>query len=186
MSTALKNICRFVVGCAVLGILLESTGIVVEVLHDSGLVHGLEAGLSNLFGSPQRFDLPEPRAGVPLIWGLIAGVINSLTNVADIVAYVFLCRLMQHYLKGDVFSPQSLRQIHLIAIAMLASVLADPPCQALASFIQSWPLGPGNREVNVGIGSDAIIQLFWTAVVYIIARVMEQARGLADENARFV
>src|SRR5690348_18504137 len=99
MDTVLKTICRFVIGCAVLGILLESTGIILEILHDSGLVHHPEAGLSNLLGTPLRFDSPEPPAGAPLIWGLMAGVINSLTNVADIAAYVFLCRLMQLYFK---------------------------------------------------------------------------------------
>jgi hypothetical protein len=46
--------------------------------------------------------------------------------------------------------------------------------------------GPGHREISLLFGTDDAATLFISGVMLVIARVMAEARRVADENAMFV
>ena len=97
-----------------------------------------------------------------------------------------LRRLFVLYAKADVFSLGALRALNHVAIALFWGVVAGFVMQAPISFLLSLSRGVGHREISLGFGSDDVAWLFVAGAVLVIARVMAEARRVADENAGFV
>jgi hypothetical protein len=68
----------------------------------------------------------------------------------------------------------------------MGGVIAGVVMQGPISLALSWPLGHGHRAISIGFGSNDIGGLFVAGVVFVIARVMAEARRVAEENAGFV
>jgi hypothetical protein len=90
------------------------------------------------------------------------------------------------YAKGEVFSPAALRALNYVAIALFAGVIVSFLAEAPISAALSWVNGPHHRRISLSFGSDDVATLFMAGVVLVIARVMGEARRIADENAKFV
>lgn len=97
------------------------------------------------------------------------------------LAQVFAC-----YARGKVFSAEPLRHVNHLAIALFASVVIDIGLQVPITALLSWHLGPHHRYASLSFGSDDVSRLFVAGAVLVIARVMDEARRMADENAGFV
>jgi hypothetical protein len=97
-----------------------------------------------------------------------------------------LRQLFLKYAAGEVFSQEALRYLNNVAVALFAGVIVDFAMQAPISFLLTWSLGHGHREISLGFGSGDVATLFMAGVVLVIARVMAEARRMADENAGFV
>jgi Na+-driven multidrug efflux pump len=102
-------------------------------------------------------------------WGLIA------------LAGLFRC-----FVAGQVFSAGALRALSHVTMALFWNVLAAFVMQAPISFFLSYHLGHGHRAVSLTLGSDDVQVLFVAGVAYVLARVMAEARRIADENEGFV
>lgn len=101
-------------------------------------------------------------------------------------ALLSLRRLFLLYAHGEVFSHQALRMLNHVAVALFASVIVGFVMQAPITLLLSWHLGAGHRAVSIGVGSHEVASLFLAGAVLVIARVMAEARRMADENAGFV
>jgi len=97
-----------------------------------------------------------------------------------------LRQLFLKYAAGEVFSQEALRYLSNVAVALFAGVIVDFVMQAPISFLLTWSLGHGHREISLSFGSGDVATLFMAGVVLVIARVMAEARRMADENAGFV
>jgi Protein of unknown function (DUF2975) len=97
-----------------------------------------------------------------------------------------LRQLFRRYARGEVFSAGALRHLNNIAVALLANVIVAFAMQAPISLLLTWPLGPGQRTMSLEFGSGDVARLFMAGVMLVVARVMVEARHLADENAKFV
>jgi len=97
-----------------------------------------------------------------------------------------LAKVFAHYARGEVFTAAPLRHLNNVARALFLGVLADMVMEAPISFLLSYAGGPGHRAVSIGFGSDDVARLFVAGAVLVIARVMSEARRVADENAGFV
>jgi hypothetical protein len=97
-----------------------------------------------------------------------------------------LRRLFLLYAKGSVFSAEALEALNHVAVALFAGVVVAFIMQAPISLALSWPRGAGHREISLSFGSGDVVRLFMAGVVLVIARVMAEARRVADENAKFV
>jgi len=104
----------------------------------------------------------------------------------DMWALWSLGRLFRFYARDEVFSLGALRALNHVALALFWGVLAGVLAQAPISYILSFHNGPHHREISLGIGSGDIAWLFIAGTVLVIARVMGEARRVADENAAFV
>ena len=98
-----------------------------------------------------------------------------------------LRQLFANYAKGQVFSAEPLRHLNNVANALFLGVLADFVMQAPISYLLTWYLGPGHRA-DLARASDRTMRRGCSspASVLVIARVMGEARRVADENAAFV
>ncbi len=97
-----------------------------------------------------------------------------------------LRQLFANYANGQVFAPEPLRRLNNVANALFLGVLADFVMQAPISYLLTWYLGPHHREISLSFGSNDAARLFIAGTVLVIARVMAEARRVADENAAFV
>ena len=97
-----------------------------------------------------------------------------------------LSRLFANYADGKVFSSEPLRYLNNVANALFLGVLADFVMQAPISYLLSLANPPGHHEVSLSFGSNDAAWLFIAGTVLVIARVMGEARRVADENAAFV
>lgn len=97
-----------------------------------------------------------------------------------------LNRLFANYSQGRVFSPEPLRHLNHVANALFLGVLADFVMQAPISYLLSLGSPPGHREISLSFGTNDAAWLFIAGAVLVIARVMAEARRVADENAAFV
>ncbi|HEX4860206.1 MAG TPA: DUF2975 domain-containing protein [Rhizomicrobium sp.] len=97
-----------------------------------------------------------------------------------------LAQVFARYAKGDVFSAEPLRHLHNVARALFLGVLADFLMQAPISYLLNYWHGPGHREISLSFGTEDAARLFIAGAVLVIARVMAEARRVADENAGFV
>jgi hypothetical protein len=147
------------------------------------------------FLSPERsrwlmFDMDHLGAtlnsAVPLQFRLMALACALVPFGFSMWALWSLRRLFLLYANGEVFSPGALSALNHVALALFGGVVADFVMQAPISFALTYALGHGHREIDLSFGSGDVSTLFMAGVVLVIARVMAEARRVADENAKFV
>jgi Protein of unknown function (DUF2975) len=123
---------------------------------------------------------------IPLALRLEALACEAVPLGFTVWAMWSLYRLFASYAQGRVFSPEPLRYLNNVASALFLGVLAEFVMQAPISYLLTWYLGPHHREISLSFGSNDAAWLFIAGTVLAIARVMAEARRVADENAAFV
>lgn len=125
-------------------------------------------------------------AEAPIEYRIAAFVLALVPTGFMVWALLSLRRLFMSYAVGDVFSHGALRMLNHVAVALFASVVTDLATQPPIALLLSWHRGAGHRFLSVGFGSQEVATLFIAGAVLVIARVMAEARRMADENASFV
>ncbi|HTT99409.1 MAG TPA: DUF2975 domain-containing protein [Rhizomicrobium sp.] len=97
-----------------------------------------------------------------------------------------LRQLFANYAEGRVFSQEPLRYLNNVANALFLGVLTDFLMGAPISYLLTLHNPVGHREVSLSFGTSDAAWLFIAGTVLVIARVMGEARRVADENAAFV
>lgn len=132
-------------------------------------------------------DIPARVIGeTPFDYRLVAFVFALVPTAFTIWALWSLRQLFLLYAGGEVFSHHALRMLNHVAVALFAGVITDIVTQAPITLLLSWYKGHGHRALSIGIGSHEIAGLFVAGAVLVVARVMAEARRMADENAGFV
>lgn len=146
------------------------------------LVPDIGYGLGNRWnGIPARVI-----GETPFDYRLVAFVFALVPTAFTIWALWSLRQLFLLYASGEVFSHHALRMLNHVAVALFAGVITGFVTQAPITLLLSWYKGHGHRALSIGIGSHEIAGLFVAGAVLVIARVMAEARRVADENAGFV
>jgi len=123
---------------------------------------------------------------IPLPHRLGALVCETLPLGCTIWAMWSLRQLFANYAGGQVFSQEPLRHLNNVANALFLGVLADIVMEAPISYLLNLHNPSGHREISLSFGSSDVVWLFVAGTVLVIARVMGEARRVADENAAFV
>jgi hypothetical protein len=129
---------------------------------------------------------PMLNANVPLSFRLGALACEAAPTAFVLWALWSLRQLLLRYAAGDVFSNETLRLLHHVAVAIFAQVIVAFVAQGPVTFLLTYPLGHGHRSISLSFGSDDVFSLFMAGVVLVIARVMAVARRMSDENESFV
>ena len=95
-------------------------------------------------------------------------------------------QLFLGFARGEVFTASALRYLNHTALALLLSEITDILMQAPETALATWTLGHGKRAISLGLGDGDIATIFIAGAAFIIARVMAEARRIADENAGIV
>lgn len=156
---------------AMLGPVLVAAGFFVPAFTQA-LGVGFTYGEAHVIEAVPLHDrlLALPFALVPAFvatWGLFA-----------------LARLFRGFAEGDVFSVTSLRALSQVTAALFWNVTS--------AFILELPISyfltahNGHHELSLTLGSGDVQLLFLAGVAFVLARVMAEARSMAEENASFV
>jgi hypothetical protein len=125
-------------------------------------------------------------AAVPIEYRLMAMLCALIPTCVASWGLIALARLFRCYENGEVFTAKPLAALSQVTAALFWYVLAGFVTQAPISILLTWYLGHGHRELSLGFGSDDVEMLFLAGVTFVIARVMAEARRIADENEGFV
>jgi hypothetical protein len=123
---------------------------------------------------------------IPLSYRVGALICEAVPIGFTVWALWSLRQLFSNYANGLVFSAEPLRHLNNVATALFLGVLANFVMEAPISYLLSLHNPPGHREVSLSFGSGDAVWLFIAGTVLVIARVMGEARRVADENAAFV
>jgi len=123
---------------------------------------------------------------IPIQYRVDALVCEAIPLGLTVWAMWSLRQLFANYADGHVFSPEPLRHLNNVANALFLGVLADFVMQAPISYFLHLQNPPGHREISLSFGTGDAAWLFIAGTVLVIARVMGEARRVADENAAFV
>lgn len=96
-----------------------------------------------------------------------------------------LDRLLLNFRRQDLFTVQSIGHLRAFAGATLASTLltiAELPVRTLVF----WFMAGGARQVSVGVRSEQVMLLLVCGLFYLVTRLMQEGRRLAEENEAFV
>lgn len=88
--------------------------------------------------------------------------------------------------RGELFAAQTVTALRRLAGYACAATLAGVLAPAVASVVLSYGLGPGQRQLVLGVGSRELLQLLTSGLVWLMAGLLAEGRALADENAQFV
>lgn len=125
-------------------------------------------------------------AAVPIEFRVVAMLCALIPAGIASWGLVALARLFRCYAAGEVFSGKALAALSQVTAALFWNVLAAFVMQAPISILLTWYRGGHHREISLGFGSDDVEMLFLAGVTFVIARVMAEARRIADENESFV
>ncbi len=178
-SVRLRSACRVLAVLAVIGAVATVVGMVFQTLHVLGILPKFAGHMLEI-----RYDIPAAAPGTPLYLSLPAALLELLPELFLLWLFVSLTRLMRFYARGEVFSASAIGQIHAMARALLGRALGTIILTPIARMLLS--LAEPHHFISIGLGNADGARLFEAAVVYVIALVMEEARRVADENARFV
>jgi hypothetical protein len=123
---------------------------------------------------------------VPLLWRMIALACAMIPAAIAVWGLLALTRLFRLFAAGEVFSSATLNALSQITSALFWNVIASFLTEAPITYCLAQGSPPGQRSISVEIGSDDVRLLFLAGVAFVIARVMAEARRMADENAGFV
>lgn len=97
-----------------------------------------------------------------------------------------LKRLFEGYAAGAIFTVAAARRLRSCGFAVLISSGKTVVGAVLLSLAISIDLPQGHKVLSVSLSSDDVGLLLIGGIVLVIARVMEEAAGLAEENAAFI
>lgn len=135
-------------------------------------------GIGSFLGLP---NLPADEAGR---WR--TAVVSLLPVGGGLYALRHLWRLFGEYGRGEVFGGAAQDALVRFAWAVLLLALLLPLTRALMSVALSMGNPPGQRYVAISLAWFDCLHILFGAVLVAIARVMAEARRLADDNAGFV
>ncbi|HEY4123026.1 MAG TPA: DUF2975 domain-containing protein, partial [Rhizomicrobium sp.] len=125
-------------------------------------------------------------AGAPLSDRLLALIFALIPAFIVTWGLLALARLFRAFAQGEIFSLPALRALSSVTMALFWNVVATFLIQAPLTYLISRHNPPGHRFMSIGFGSDDVEMLFLAGVTFVIARVMAEARRVAEENAGFV
>jgi hypothetical protein len=115
----------------------------------------------------------------------VGAALAAVPLLVMVVGLWRLDRLLLNFSRQDLFTAQSIGHLRAFAGATLASTLltvAELPVRTLVF----WLMAGGARHVSVGVRSEQVMLLLVCGLFYLVTRLMQEGRRLAEENEAFV
>jgi hypothetical protein len=84
---------------------------------------------------------------------------------------------------GRIFTIENTRALRIFAWCAMAVIIVQFFTDGLLSFVLTLSNPPGQRVLALSLSTEQLVALFVGAVFVVIARVLEEGRKLADDNA---
>lgn len=120
-------------------------------------------------------------------WQRLAGAVLQLISLGfALVGLAHARRCFGLFARGSYFDERVVRSLRGFAGMSALSVAAGLVLQAPLTAVVSFHNPPGHRFIEIGLSSQEVYSLFFSATVWLIAAVMSRAVLIARENSQFV
>ena len=117
-------------------------------------------------------------------WRLVA--ISVLPVGLGLLMLAQLWGLFGQYSLGAVFSSTALQRLRGLGWSLMALFFSQPVVGAMQSVALSWDKPPGHRQITLSFSSDDYVLLLFALLLLALAKVMQEAARVAQENEGFV
>lgn len=115
---------------------------------------------------------------------IIMGVAVMMAPVGIMVFGLWnLRQLLDGFGRGRIFTLENTRSLRIFAWSVLAVIVVQFFADGLLSMVLTLNNPDGKRVLALSLSTEQLIALFFGAVFVVIARVLEEGRKLADDNA---
>ena len=147
-----------------------------------------------VFGNPRDLLLAEALSdatftpatlpGTAQLWTAMA---VSLLQVAVLLFALWqMSRLFANFAAGRIIARQSAQRLFRTGQGLVAASVFSILAQPLRTMLLSWNLGPGQRQLSVGLSSSDVAFLMAGGLLVLVGYAMREAVALRDENRSFV
>lgn len=135
--------------------------------------------------SPNGLTFAEARA-LPFRWRLVAMLV-SLPSLAALGYGLWrLNAMLGNIARQAIFAAATIGHLRVFAGATLASVMLsilEPP---LRTLLFRLIFDDHSRKLGIGVNSEHVMLILVCGLFYLITRLMQEARRVAEENEGFV
>ena len=117
---------------------------------------------------------------------VIAAGVALMPALALMLVLLLLARICYEYAAGRLFSAYVVRTYRHLGKAMVAVTLLHWLQPTILGLALATTLPAGKRFLHVGLSSDELMLVLLTALVFLLAAVMQVAKRIHDENAEIV
>jgi hypothetical protein len=176
VSKGLGTTCRILAWAAIGGALIWPAAVVLHFL-DPDYLHAR--------GANSAIEVLQLLSGaIPLEDRVLALACYAVPTAMAVWGLFSLARLFRSFARGEVFSPAALGALDHIAIAIALNVATSFVAQLPISYFLTRNY-PGHHG-SLSLGIPDFVLLFVAGATYVVARVIAEAKRVADENASFV
>jgi hypothetical protein len=117
----------------------------------------------------------------------LAGTLIAAPLLA-LMCYGFwrLERMLANVERKAIFAPASIGHLRAFAGAILAATLYAIVEPTLRALVYRFGLGLAETKFSIGVSSDQILLILVCGLFYLVTRMMQEGRRLAEENEGFV
>jgi hypothetical protein len=140
------------------------------------------------FGLTERWaDSPLINIGAMPWWHMLGAIaISSIPLLVLVRGLQHLRTLFRTYARGAYFSVEAAVRLGKVGRSIALWVLVQFLTEPFLSFWLTLPRGQGQRLVALSVQSSDFVALFVAGCIVVIARILERASEVYEENRTFV
>ncbi|HXP98145.1 MAG TPA: DUF2975 domain-containing protein, partial [Telmatospirillum sp.] len=127
----------------------------------------------------------KPRPLPPLVATAVFGAL-SVVSLPALWGLWALKKLFEGFATGAIFTIAAARRLRHCGYALMVAAGLSPIGSMLLSAALSLDLPKNGRSLVISLSTDDLVLLLIGGVLLVVARVMEEAARIAEENAGFV
>jgi Protein of unknown function (DUF2975) len=137
-------------------------------------------GMAERLGIARDYTVPDQLLPVQIVLGI---AIMMVPVGVMMFGLWNLRQLFAGFGAGRIFTIENTRALRVFAWSAMAVVVVQFFTDALLALVLTLNNPPDQRVLALSLSTDQIIAVFITFVFVVIARVLEEGRKLADDNA---
>jgi Protein of unknown function (DUF2975) len=147
----------------------------------------LAANPIDLYGTTFDSDMMRSLPAQPQAWQRAASAAVMLAPaIALSLGLLSARRSLSHFAQGRYFVPEAIDGLKRFAFWGFWAVTGSVIAPSVIGVILTWLNAPGHKELTISLRPDQVLGLLVAGLFWIIAGVLVNANGLADENRQFV
>ena len=142
---------------------------------------------TDLYAATFDSDMMQSLPTKPQTWQRLAGAaITIAPALALSLGLLSARRSLRQFAQGRYFVPEAIDGLRRFAFWVFWAVTGSIIAPSVIGIILTWANAPGHKELTVSLRPDQVLGLLVAGLFWIIAGVLVNANGLADENRQFV
>lgn len=128
------------------------------------------------FVAPNPIVRVDSSGTLPFSWAALVGLVQAVLLAAALLA---LARMLAEIAAGRIFAPSVTRPFRafarLVLISVIAGLVLPPAIEGVLIFAAGW------RHLTIGIDSTEFVLLLVSFVLFLVARLFDEAARLEED-----